>query len=78
MYVLCPLCKAAHAVQLSAVLSLLPTILNQLLTLLVNCSSEDVGLNIIRLLVNIVNMVHDAGRQELLKVYVKVYLLFVQ
>ncbi|KAK3914024.1 Dedicator of cytokinesis protein 9 [Frankliniella fusca] len=67
----CQILKAAHAVQLSAVLSLLPTILNQLLTLLVNCSSEDVGLNIIRLLVNIVNMVHDAGRQELLKIYVK-------
>lgn len=64
--------QAAHAVQLSAVLSLLPTILNQLLVLLVSCSSEEVGLNIIRLLVNIVNMVHDAGRQELLQVYVKV------
>lgn len=71
----CQILKAAHAVRLSAVLSLLPTILNELLTLLVSCSSEEVGLNIIRLLVNIVNMVHDAGRHELLQSYVKYVLI---
>lgn len=68
----CKILKAAHAIQVTSVITFLPTILNQLFTLLVNTTSEEIGMNVIRLLVNLIHMVADeAGRKELLSSYVK-------
>lgn len=68
----CKILKAAHAIHVTAVITFLPTILNQLFILLVNTNSEEIGLNVIRLLINIIHTVADeAGRKELLHSYVK-------
>lgn len=68
----CKILKAAHAIQVKSVIHFLPTILNQLFTLLVNTTSEDIALNVIRLLINLIHTVADeAGRKELLNSYVK-------
>ena len=68
----CKILKAAHAMQLVTVITFLPTILNQLFVLLTCNVSDEIGLYIIRLLVHIINMVHEAGRKEILQAYVKV------
>ncbi|XP_052897966.1 dedicator of cytokinesis protein 9 [Anopheles moucheti] len=68
----CKILKAAHAIQSGSLITFLPTILNQLFSLLVATNSEEVGLNIIRLLVNLFHMVaEEAKRKELLMAYVK-------
>ncbi|XP_035917341.1 dedicator of cytokinesis protein 11 isoform X2 [Anopheles stephensi] len=68
----CKILKAAHAIQIGSLITFLPTILNQLFSLLVATSNEEVGLNIIRLLVNLFHMVaEEAKRKELLMAYVK-------
>lgn len=67
----CKVLKALHAIQLTTLITFLPTLLNQLLALLVATNSDEIGLNIIRVLINLVNMVHDAGRKEILQAYVK-------
>lgn len=68
----CKILKAAHAIHLKTVITFLPTIFNQLFILLVNTNSEEVGLNIIRLLVNLIHMIADeGGRKDLLLSYVK-------
>lgn len=68
----CKILKAAHAIQVSSVITFLPTIFNQLFTLLVNNNNEEISLNVIRLLVNLIHMIADeAGRKDLLTSYVK-------
>lgn len=69
----CKILKAAHAIQVSSIITFLPTILNQLFTLLVNNNNnEEISLNVIRLLINLIHMVADeAGRKDLLTAYVK-------
>lgn len=68
----CKILKAAHAMQVTSVITFLPTLLNQLFQLLVHTTSDEIGLNVIRLLVNLIHMVADeAGRKELLAAYVK-------
>ncbi|XP_055642537.1 dedicator of cytokinesis protein 9 isoform X3 [Toxorhynchites rutilus septentrionalis] len=68
----CKILKAAHAIHVSSLITFLPTILNQLFTLLVATSSEEIGLNIIRLLVNLFHLLaEEAKRKELLVSYVK-------
>lgn len=68
----CKVLKGAHAIHISAVITFLPTLLDQLFILLVSSTNEDVGLNIIRLLINLIHMVaEEAGRKELLLSYVK-------
>lgn len=58
--------------QVTSVITFLPTLLNQLFQLLVHTTSDEIGLNVIRLLVNLIHMVADeAGRKELLAAYVK-------
>lgn len=67
----CKILKAAHAMHVTSVITFLPTLLNQLFQLLVHTTSEEIGLNVIRLLVNLMHMVaDDAGRRELLTAYV--------
>lgn len=68
----CKILKAAHAVQLVTVITFLPTILNQLFTLLTCTTNEEVGWYIIRVLIHFINMVHEAGRKETLQAYIKV------
>lgn len=68
----CKILKAAHAIQISSLITFLPTILNQLFTLLVNTTSEEIGLNVIRLLINIIHLLTEAAdRKDLLLSYVK-------
>uniref|UniRef100_A0A023F2T5 Putative ph domain-containing protein n=1 Tax=Triatoma infestans TaxID=30076 RepID=A0A023F2T5_TRIIF len=67
----CKILKAAHAVQLSSAISFLPTLLNQLFSLLVTSPSNEVAVNIIRLLVHIVSMVQGSDRSDTLNTYVK-------
>ncbi|XP_061394284.1 dedicator of cytokinesis protein 9 isoform X1 [Musca vetustissima] len=67
----CKILKAAHAIDVTTLINYLPTLLNELFTLLVHTQSEEVGLNIIRLLINIIHIItEDAGRKELLSSYV--------
>lgn len=68
----CKILKAAHAVQLVTVITFLPTILNQLFVLLTCNTSQEVGLYVIRVLIHFINMVHEAGRREILQAYIKV------
>ncbi|XP_064456848.1 dedicator of cytokinesis protein 9-like isoform X3 [Ornithodoros turicata] len=65
------LVKALHAVDGSTVIHFLPTILNQLLKLIVSTNNEEVSLNAVRVLIHVVNCVHDAGKEDLLHSYVQ-------
>ncbi|XP_058808456.1 dedicator of cytokinesis protein 9 isoform X2 [Phymastichus coffea] len=67
----CKILKSAHAIQLSTAISFLPTIFNQLLTLLTCNLTDEVGQCAVRLLIHLVNFIHEAGRQEILLAYVK-------
>ncbi|XP_022919235.2 dedicator of cytokinesis protein 9 [Onthophagus taurus] len=67
----CKIIKALHAIHLTTLITFLPTLLNQLFTLLVATNSDEIGLNIIRVLINLVNMVYEAKRKEVLQSYVK-------
>lgn len=67
--------QATHAIQLDTAIAFLPTLLNQLFSLLVLSPSNDVGLNIIRLLVHLVHLVQEANRADILTTYVKVFTL---
>ncbi|KAF5297752.1 hypothetical protein FQR65_LT09926 [Abscondita terminalis] len=67
----CKIIKALHAIHLTTLITFLPTLLNQLFTLLVVTTNDEIGLNIIRVLINLVNMVYEAGRKEILQAYVK-------
>uniref|UniRef100_A0A0A9VXP9 Dedicator of cytokinesis protein 9 n=1 Tax=Lygus hesperus TaxID=30085 RepID=A0A0A9VXP9_LYGHE len=63
--------KATHAVQLNSAIAFLPTVLNQLFSLLVSSGNEEISTNIIRLLIHIVSMVHGSNSSEALNTYVK-------
>ncbi|KAB0797571.1 hypothetical protein PPYR_08564 [Photinus pyralis] len=67
----CKIIKALHAIHLTTLITFLPTLLNQLFMLLVITKNDEIGLNIIRVLINLINMVCDAGRKEVLQSYVK-------
>ncbi|XP_043275620.1 dedicator of cytokinesis protein 9 isoform X2 [Venturia canescens] len=67
----CKILKAAHAIQLITAITFFPTIINQLFALLTCNTSEEVGLYIIRVLIHIISLVHQAGRKEILQAYVK-------
>ncbi|CAH0557569.1 unnamed protein product [Brassicogethes aeneus] len=63
--------KALHAIHLTTLINYLPTLFNQLFTLLLATNSEEIGINIVRVLINLVNMIYEANRKEVLKSYVK-------
>lgn len=67
----CKILKALHAIQLTTLITFLPTLLNQLFTLLVVTNSEEIGLNIIRVLINLVHMICESSRKEILHTYIK-------
>lgn len=59
--------------QLSTLLSFLPTILNLLLSLLAKCGSVgSVGIDTMRLLLHVVTQTKEASRHDALAAYVKV------
>lgn len=68
----CKILKAAHAIDMRSLINYLPTVLNELFTLLVHTQSEEIGLNVIRLITNIIHLISDqAKRPDLLGAYVK-------
>ncbi|XP_063376067.1 dedicator of cytokinesis protein 9 [Cydia fagiglandana] len=69
----CNALKAAHAIKLSALVAFLPTILNQLFELMTveKSYTQDMGYQIVKLIVHFVHMIHDYGRKDLLDSYVK-------
>ncbi|XP_013200563.1 dedicator of cytokinesis protein 9 isoform X1 [Amyelois transitella] len=69
----CNALKAAHAVKLSSLIAFLPTIFNQLFELMTYEKSytQDMGYQIVKLIVHFVHMIHDYGRKDLLDSYVK-------
>lgn len=67
----CKILKALHAIQLPTLITFLPTLFNQLFLLLVVNTSEEICLNIIKVLINLVNMIYDANRKDILQAYVK-------
>ncbi|XP_028129258.2 dedicator of cytokinesis protein 9 [Diabrotica virgifera virgifera] len=67
----CKILKALHAIHLTTLITFLPTLFNQLFTLLVMTNSEEIGINIIRVLINLVTMIYDVRRKEILQAYVK-------
>ncbi|XP_050306735.1 dedicator of cytokinesis protein 9 isoform X2 [Anthonomus grandis grandis] len=67
----CKILKALHAIQLTTLITFLPTLFNQLFILLAATTSEEIGLNILRVMINLVNMLCDANRKDILNSYVK-------
>lgn len=65
------LVKALHAVEGNAMVHFLPTVLNQLLRLIVSTGSEEVALNTVRVLIHLVTCVHEAGKEDVLHSYVQ-------
>ncbi|GBN28755.1 Dedicator of cytokinesis protein 9, partial [Araneus ventricosus] len=63
--------KTLHAVDMSAIIHFLPTLLNELFNLIVMTSNEDVALNTVRVLIHIVHGVHEAGKNDILHTYVQ-------
>lgn len=61
---------------MSTIIYFLPTLLNELLHLLVITSNEDVALNTVRVLIHIVHGVHEAGKNDILHSYVQVFNIF--
>lgn len=68
----CKILKASHAIHLSTAITFLPTILNQLFNMLLITTAEEIGMNVIRILIHVIHLVHEAGRREILQPYVKV------
>ncbi|XP_061183678.1 dedicator of cytokinesis protein 9-like isoform X1 [Saccostrea echinata] len=63
--------KSLHAVDVLTYVQFLPTVLNQLFSLLVKTISDDVALNAVKVLIHIVTEVSLADKQDALKSYVK-------
>ncbi|KAK9870395.1 hypothetical protein WA026_007964 [Henosepilachna vigintioctopunctata] len=63
--------KALHAIQLSTLINFFPTILNELFYLLVYTGNEEISLNIIKVTINLIHMIYEAKRTDILSVYVK-------
>ncbi|XP_031567360.1 dedicator of cytokinesis protein 11-like isoform X3 [Actinia tenebrosa] len=63
--------KLLNAVDVNTVIRFLPVIFNQLFHVMLVSHSEDVTLNVARVLIRITSQVHEAKRIEALKSYVK-------
>ncbi|XP_078311758.1 dedicator of cytokinesis protein 9-like isoform X8 [Crassostrea virginica] len=66
-----PYIVSLHAVDVLTYVQFLPTLLNQLFSLLVKTVSDDVALNVVKVLIHIVSEVSLADKQDALKSYVK-------
>lgn len=64
--------QALHAVDATTMIQFLPTLLNQLLRLLMSSGNEEVAVNAIRVLVHVIHELTFAGKEDALQTYVKV------
>ncbi|XP_042890658.1 dedicator of cytokinesis protein 9-like isoform X3 [Penaeus japonicus] len=62
--------KALHALEVGSIIAFLPTLLNQLLGVLLNAGAE-VATNVTRVLVHVIDQVYEAGRDDILNSYIK-------
>ncbi|XP_071525241.1 dedicator of cytokinesis protein 9 [Panulirus ornatus] len=62
--------KALHALEVGTIVAFLPTLINQLLAVLLN-SGPDVATNVSRVMVHIIDQVYEAGREDILHSYIK-------
>ena len=58
-------------------ISFLPTLLNQLLWVLLTAGSPEVTANVTKVLVYITHQLYEAGREDILQSYVKVKIWFI-
>uniref|UniRef100_A0A3P8XCC2 Dedicator of cytokinesis 9b n=1 Tax=Esox lucius TaxID=8010 RepID=A0A3P8XCC2_ESOLU len=63
--------KSLHAMQGHVMVNFLPTILNQLFSVLTRTTQEEVAVNVIRVMVHIVAQCHEEGLEHHLRSYVK-------
>lgn len=63
--------QALHALEVGSIIAFLPTLLNQLLGVLLN-GGPDVATNVTRVMVHVIDQVYEAGRDDLLHSYIKV------
>uniref|UniRef100_A0A6Q2YUV2 Dedicator of cytokinesis 9b n=1 Tax=Esox lucius TaxID=8010 RepID=A0A6Q2YUV2_ESOLU len=64
--------KSLHAMQGHVMVNFLPTILNQLFSVLTRTTQEEVAVNVIRVMVHIVAQCHEEGLEHHLRSYVKI------
>ncbi|KOB77262.1 Dedicator of cytokinesis protein 9 [Operophtera brumata] len=69
----CNALKASHAIKLSSLVGFLPTIMNQLFELMTveKSYTQEMGYQVVKLIIHFVHMIHDYGRKDLLDSYVK-------
>ncbi|XP_037081413.1 LOW QUALITY PROTEIN: dedicator of cytokinesis protein 9-like [Pollicipes pollicipes] len=63
--------KALHAIDVATLIRFLPTLLNQLLRILVSSDSDDVVQNTLRVLTHVITTLHQVGRQRLVDIYTR-------
>uniref|UniRef100_A0A8C6LJ83 Dedicator of cytokinesis 9b n=1 Tax=Nothobranchius furzeri TaxID=105023 RepID=A0A8C6LJ83_NOTFU len=63
--------KSLHAMEGHVMVNFLPTILNQLFSVLTRTTHEDVAVNVTRVIVHIVAQCHEEGLEHYLRSYVK-------
>uniref|UniRef100_A0A672LY87 Dedicator of cytokinesis protein 9-like n=1 Tax=Sinocyclocheilus grahami TaxID=75366 RepID=A0A672LY87_SINGR len=63
--------QSLHAMEGHVMINFLPTILNQLVHVLISASNEDVAVNTTRVMVHIVAQCHEEGLEHYLRSYVK-------
>ncbi|XP_069940326.1 dedicator of cytokinesis protein 9 isoform X3 [Cherax quadricarinatus] len=62
--------KALHALEVGTIIAFLPTLLNQLLGVLLNGGPE-VATNVTRVMVHVIDQVYEVGRDDILHSYIK-------
>ena len=63
--------QALHAVDVTEVVHHLPVVLNQLMWLMVRINSEELSVNVIKVLIHIVNQLHEVEKANILDAYLE-------
>lgn len=63
--------QALHAVDVTEVVHHLPVVLNQLMWLMVRINSEELSVNVIKVLIHIVNQLHEVDKATILDSYLE-------
>ncbi|XP_043189264.1 dedicator of cytokinesis protein 9-like isoform X2 [Amphibalanus amphitrite] len=63
--------KALHAIDVATLIRFLPTLLNQLLRIVVSTDSDEVLQNTLRVLTHAITTLHQVGRQRLVDIYTR-------
>ena len=53
------------------IINYLPVVFNQLMWLMIRISSEEVGVNVIKVLIHIVHQLHEVNKANILDVYLE-------